>query len=125
MDFFRALARHLYERLNIGKTLTGVLGLAIALLGYYFRLRSLRNGGDERDPHDAVDRRSVQGEERAAGTGGASQKAQAEVHAARDSAHARAVRSRLQGVRRVTLSCPGVLLQPGPFRDAAVVSWAL
>ncbi len=138
MDFIRDLATQLYDRIiqllhNSSQgtlQLSGILGLVIALIGYYH----LRGGNAEPPPT----RRQQHQRQRDPGTSdppSTSQQAQAGSPrpkasqpgpqqpplAGRDSAAARAVHARLQGVRRVTLSCPGVLLQPGQLSESAML----
>ena len=128
MDVMRLIVMPLYKRLLAliqGSGFSGVLGLAIAIAAYY--LLKGDNAASERE------RRRVAGGQHGAQGGSAagpssaaspspcgptsasSGKAGAQGGRAtpqRDSVAARAVSSRLAGVRRVTLSCPGVLLQP-------------
>ena len=150
MDIIRSLAMHLYDRiLALVKgaspgtiQLSGILGLVIAIIGYY-HLKGNNNATD------GPDRRAAQGGQQQRGgavsttpTGGEPSSSNSRPHAqpgsapsnpssssrpavpaaaARSSAAARAVAARLHGVRRVTISCQGVLLQPGALSDSATL----
>ena len=150
MDIIRTLAMHLYDRiLALVKgaspgtiQLSGILGLVIAIIGYY-HLKGNNNATD------GPDRRAAQGGQQQRGgavsttvTGGEPSSSSGRPHAqpgsapsnpssssrpavpaaaARSSAAARAVAARLHGVRRVTVSCQGVLLQPGALSDSATL----
>lgn len=156
MDLIRSLAMHLYDRiLALAKSispgtiqLSGILGLVIAIIGYYH----LKGN----NASDSPDRRAARGGQQRGGVGtttaaggepstsrpqtphgGGTSAASASAPsnpssrpaaapaaaaaAARGSAVARAVATRLHGVRRVTVSCQGVLLQPGALSESATL----
>lgn len=156
MEAVRKLLGHLATRLlawlqtsdPATLQLTGILGLALVLIGYYHlkgsdnnnpsqqqqqRQEELRRQAQEAARRQAAPSRPVlaaaaQGSE--AGPSGISHSQQAAAKATprsavvRDTPVARAVASKLQGVRRITVSCPGVLLQqwqPGQLTEQATL----
>lgn len=126
--------------------LTGILGLALVLIGYYHLKSSDNNNPSQQQqqrqeelrrqeavrrqaaPSRPVAAAAAQGSE--AGPSGiphsqqAAAKATSRSAVVRDTPVARAVASKLQGVRRITVSCPGVLLQqwqPGQLTEQATL----
>jgi len=113
-DILRRLTALLGDNPPQTLRLTGVLGLAVLLLSMYHR----RGGANSGSGNNRL--RPREGE---AGQEGAdSQKGDSMEEDAALSPLAAAVRSRFRGIRRVTISCPGVLLQqrsPSALQDGA------
>ncbi|GAX75277.1 hypothetical protein CEUSTIGMA_g2722.t1 [Chlamydomonas eustigma] len=129
MDLIRDIINQLYERvLSFIQTsspatlqLSGILGLALALIGY-FQLRGGNAVPPARPPTLSRPERSQQTQSQPSSSKPESSISTVQnIRVTRDSPIARTVQSRLQGVRRVTISCPNVILQPGQILETAAL----